>query len=151
VNRGVSSTNRDFDPSSNIASFIKQNNSLISNTSTNYRNSLGNWTNPNVTNKILNTNTTFSSTYNPVASTSNLWTNLSYDKLNSYSSGDVPTIMRGKEEVAPEYLFNTYWNSYYRNISLNNNYKQISNNISNFKSMYIPSILEYSEYDFKNW
>ena len=59
--------------------------------------------------------------------------------------------MRGKEELAPEYLFNTYWNSYYRNISLNNNYKLMLSNVNNFKSMYIPSILEYSEYDFKNW
>jgi hypothetical protein len=151
VNKGVSSTNRDFDPSSNIASFVKQNNSLTSNINNSYGNSTNNWSNPNITSKILSTNTTFSSTYNPVASTSSLWNNISYDKLNNYSNGDVPTIMRGKEEVAPEHLFSAYWNSYYRNISLNNNYKHILGNINNLKSMYIPSILEYSEYDFKNW
>jgi len=72
VNKGVSSTNRDFDPSSNIVSFIKQNTSLTSNTNSNYEGSLNNWNNPNVTNKILSTNTTFATTYNPVASTNSL-------------------------------------------------------------------------------
>jgi hypothetical protein len=59
--------------------------------------------------------------------------------------------MRGKEEVAPEFLFNTYWSSYYANINLGNNYKHILNNLSFLRTSYIPSILEYSEYDFKNW
>ena len=151
LSRGVSSTNTDFDPMSNVSNLISSNNSLKANLYTNYDKSLNNWSNSNIVNKILSTNTTFSSTYNPVSSTSTSWNTLSYDKLNSYVDGDVPSIMRGKEEVAPEYLFNTYWNSYYRNISLNNNYKLILNNLENNKSMYLPSILEYSEYDFKNW
>jgi hypothetical protein len=149
--RGISSTNMDFDARSNTSSLIMSNNSLKTNVYSNYTKSLNNWSNSSVLNKILSTNTTFSTTYNPVSSTNNLWNILSYDKLNNYVEGDVPSIMRGKEEVAPEYLFNTYWNSYYRNISLNNNYKMILNNLENNKSMYLPSILEYSEYDFKNW
>ena len=151
LTRGVSATNIDFDSVSNISSLISSNNSLEANTYVNYNRSLNNWNNYNTLNRILSTNTTFATTYNPVSSTNNLWGALSYDKLNGYADGDVPGIMRGKEEVAPEYLFNTYWNSYYHNINLNNNYKLILSNINNIKSMYLPSILEYSEYDFKNW
>jgi hypothetical protein len=151
LNRGVSLTNIDFDPKSNVSTIISSNNFLKTSLYTNYNKSLNNWSNSNIVNKMLSTNTTFTSTYNPVPSTSNLWNTLSYDKLNNYIESDVPNIMRGKEEVAPEYLFNTYWNSYYRNISLNSNYKLILNNLEKTRSMYLPSILEYSEYDFKNW
>ena len=151
LSRGTSSTNREFDTQTNTLNLVNSNLNLSSNNYTNFSQSVNKWNNPNVVKKILNTDTTFSSTYNPMSSSSTLWNSLSYDKLSSYVDGDVPSIMRGKEEVAPEYLFNTYWNSYYRNISLNNNYKSILENVNNTKRFYLPSILEYSEYDFKNW
>ena len=151
INKNVSSTNREFDHQTNTVSLLNSNMAIGSSSYDNFSKASNNWTNPNVLKKTLSTNTTFSSTYNPMSSTSGLWNSLSYDKLNAYAEGDVPSIMRGKEEVAPEYLFNTYWNSYYRNISLNNNYKHILSNINNTRTFYMPSILEYSEYDFKNW
>ena len=151
INKSTSSTNREFDHQTNTVSLLNSNMTTGSSSFDNFSKSSNNWANPNIINKTLSTNTTFSTTYNPMSSSSGLWNNLSYDKLNNYADGDVPSIMRGKEEVAPEYLFNTYWNSYYRNISLNNNYKHILNNVNNQKTFYMPSILEYSEYDFKNW
>jgi hypothetical protein len=57
---------------------------------------------------MLNTSTTFASTYNPLMSSNSAINNISYDKLNKFTENDVPSIMRGKEEVAPEFLFNTY-------------------------------------------
>ena len=151
VNRGLSTTNRDFDPQTNTYALINSNQNLNSSNYSNFTKSNSNWINPELLKKTITTNTTFSSTYNPTSSAHNGWNNLNYDKLNKYVDGDVPSILRGKEEVAPEYLFNTYWHSYYRNINMNNSYSVMLSNIQNLKTFYLPSILEYSEYDFKNW
>jgi hypothetical protein len=34
--------------------------------------------------------------------------NLSYDRITKFHSSETPDILGGKEEAAPEYLFNTY-------------------------------------------
>lgn len=62
----------------------------------------------------------------------------------------MPEILRSKEELAPEYLFKTYWNSYFRNICLNNSYNLTLSNFNNLKTLYLPPVSNYSEYNFKN-
>lgn len=151
VNYNLNATSREFDSVTNLTSFFYSTLNMDTNTYTNFNNASSYWVNANVMSNIVNTNTTITSTYNPVASSSKYWNTLSYDKLNKYSTNDVPSIMRGKEELAPEYLFNTYWYSYYNNMNLNNNYNAILNNIYTSREFYLPSILEYAEYDFKNW
>jgi hypothetical protein len=45
---------------------------------------------------------------NPIQSTNPAWSGLSYDRVNAFSSSETPDILRGKEDMAPDYLFNTY-------------------------------------------
>jgi hypothetical protein len=33
---------------------------------------------------------------------------MSYDRVDANSASDTPTIMRGKEELAPDLIFSTY-------------------------------------------
>jgi hypothetical protein len=73
-----------------------------------FLNSSNKWSNNDVLTKILDNKTFFATSYNPVSSISPFWNNISYDKIDNYSTLDTPSIMRSKEEVSPEYLFNTY-------------------------------------------
>jgi heme/copper-type cytochrome/quinol oxidase subunit 2 len=151
VNKNLSGTNVDFTTQTNVSAFLTKNDKIQSSSYNFFKTSNSSWINQDLIKKSFSTNTTLSSTYNPLTSSNPEWNTLSYDKLNKYTHNDVPSILRGKEEVAPEFLFNTYWNSYYRNINLGNNYKTILTNIFNLRTLYLPSISEYSEYDFKNW
>jgi len=60
------------------------------------------------TQKLLLSNTTSSLNRNPIQSTTPVWDSLSYDRVNTFSSSDTPELLRGKEDMAPDYLFNTY-------------------------------------------
>ena len=151
LNKNLSSTNLEFGTQPNTTNLINNTLSMNHNNNDVFSSSSNKWANKDVLNKLLNNKTSFSTSYNPVSSTSHFWNNLSYDKIDKYSTLDTPSIMRSKEEVSPEYLFNTYWHSYYRNINMNNNYSQILSNIYNLRKSYMPLISEYSEYDFKNW
>jgi hypothetical protein len=87
----------------------------------------------------------------PVQSTNPDWASLGYDRVNEFSSSETPDILRGKEDTAPDYLFNTYWHSYWKNLSLSNSYNNSMENNKKFEEFYLPNIAEYSEYDFRNW
>jgi hypothetical protein len=64
---------------------------------------------------------------------------------------ETPAMLKGREELTPDYIFNTYWNSYWNNIDLLNSYSLMVKNMKYLSSFYLPSIHEYAEYDFKNW
>jgi hypothetical protein len=87
----------------------------------------------------------------PLFSTNSFKKELSYDMSPRYSDNEMPTLMGGKEESSPTYLFDTYWLSFYRNINLQHHYNLLYENMLNSSFFYLPPVLEYSEYDFKNW
>jgi hypothetical protein len=59
-------------------------------------------------------------------------------------------MLKCKEESAPGFIFNAYWDSHYKNASLLNNYNLVVNNLFKLRKSTIPNIVEYSEYDFRN-
>ena len=146
----LSKTNNNFSEQTNTSSFISNNQKLFANLYTNAHDSTMNWVNPSLLGKTLSTNTTMSTNYNLTSSSSHTWNTLSYDKLSKHLDAEVPEILRSKEELAPEYLFKTYWNSYFRNICLNNSYNLTLSNFNNLKTLYLPPVSNYSEYNFKN-
>ena len=87
----------------------------------------------------------------PLFSTTSTLQDLSYDKTSRFTDNEVPSILSGKEESAPSYLFSSYWLSFYRNTNLQHNYNLLASNFEKSQFFYFPPILEYSEYDFKNW
>ena len=59
--------------------------------------------------KTLSTQTSSSLTRNPVYSTTNPFL---ADRVSILSELDSPSLLSGKEDSAPDYLFNNYWRSY---------------------------------------
>jgi len=151
VNSSLLGIDTNFSSNASVPAFLIKSNQT-QNTYYNYfKNCYTSKINKDLVTKTLSTDATLSPNYNPLTSSTLEWNTLSYDKLNKYATRDIPSILGGKEEISPEYLFNTYWNSYYRNINKGNSFKVILSNLNRLKTCYIPSISEYSEYDFKNW
>ena len=82
--------------------------SLNSNSYTTYTNSLNNWVDTNVLNSKSSYNLTLPLQHSPIYSNNPAWDGISYDKSSSFLSNDTPDILRGKEELAPSFIFNTY-------------------------------------------
>jgi hypothetical protein len=61
-----------------------------------------------VSDKIINNKLVSNNLHNPIYSNNPNWSNISYDKTDKNSSSETPDIMRGKEELAPSHIFNTY-------------------------------------------
>jgi hypothetical protein len=116
-----------------------------------YLGSSMNWVDLGLLRKITTSTLSSSTNRNPLSTTNTTFKNLSYDRVNQFSSSETPEILRGKEEMAPDYLFNTYWHSFWKNISLNKGYSLQQGNLQMASTFYLPTILEYSEYDFRNW
>lgn len=88
-------------------------------------------------------NVTLPITHNPVPNIKNF----NYDA--SFGQQYTPLLLQSKEEAAPNFIFDTYWLS---NFNYNKNNVFNFNNFLNYTTNnYLPSITEYSEYDFKNW
>jgi hypothetical protein len=59
-------------------------------------------------------------------------------------------MLKGKEESAPSFIFDTYWYSYYKNLNLLNNYSSVYTKFMSLQEASLPMVAEYSEYDFRN-
>jgi heme/copper-type cytochrome/quinol oxidase subunit 2 len=130
---------------------LNNNISLGNNLHKNYSVSLNDWGSSSYISKLLTTNLTLTPNHNPIYSNNPTWDTVYVDKADKNLGTETPNIFRGKEELAPDYIFNTYWKSYWQNINLKHNYTNILKNITMLEKAYIPQIHEYSEYDFKNW
>lgn len=145
-------TDRDINFKTNTGLIQDLNLNLGSNLNLNYINSSLKWLPKDFINKTAAISQTASNANRPpVASTNSFLQDLGYDKSPKFSENEVPSIFSGKEEASPAYLFNTYWSSFYRNTNLQHNYSLLAHNFEKSLFFYFPSILEYSEYDFKNW
>jgi len=62
-----------------------------------------------------------------------------------------PDVLKAGESSSTKHLFNTYWLSLWSNIKNTNRYINL-NKIDNIsKNLYLPLIINYAEYDFRNW
>jgi heme/copper-type cytochrome/quinol oxidase subunit 2 len=116
-----------------------------------YTGSTNYWNNKPNLNLMVNTSTNSASTLNPIYSSNPLVKISSFDRIFSGSSEEVTTLLKGKEESSPGFIFDTYWYSYFKNIQLFHNYKNVYSRYNNLQNSSLPIIAEYSEYDFRNW
>ena len=99
-------------------------------------------------NRFSMSNTTFSISHNPVLSLNPGVKDLSFDR--TFIENSNPLLLQSKEESAPNIIFETYWNTYWKHINDKRiNFIQTHN--SSTLTSYFPLITEYIEYDFKNW
>lgn len=91
----------------------------------------------------------FPASHTPTSFTGLSLTGVQFDRFNSDDSA--ATLLSSREESAPNYIFNTYWNTIWSKSDL-----PLRNRFNNYylnSVMYsaIPAITEYTEYDFRNW
>jgi hypothetical protein len=83
-------------------------------------------------------------------SNNNLVQSTSLDRLPRYLENETPGMLRAKESQDYSNVTSTYWLSYWGKINLQHNYDLLIKNKELLKLSYLPSIIEYAEYDFMN-
>lgn len=147
-------TNTNLTPTQNNLNALIYNNisNNISNASENlFLNSSLNWNNTSILKQLATSGTVFTQSHVPLQSNNPNWNNLDYTKYVNNDDEALPSLMKSKEESAPNYLFNAYWLTYWASSSQSHRLSQVVNNIGNLSSSYLPLVTNYAEYDFKNW
>lgn len=143
---------RDITSATDMGLIQNNNLKITSNIYNNYKNSSIKWISPELYTKLVASKTVSSSHgRSPVISSNNLIRSESFDRLPKYFDDETSLLFKGKEDSAPTYIFSTYWSSFWKNINLEHNYNFIINNYEKLRFSYMPSVVEYSEYDFRNW
>ena len=149
ANQKLRTITQNFSTYSNIESHVNLAKNLDKHSL--YLNTYSSWNSSPNLQKLLSTTLTTLPIRSGVMSTSPYWDTLDYDRASDLTSSETPDILRGKEDMAPDYLFSSYWHSYWKNISLSHEYNLMLTNLNQLEKAYIPLIAEYSEYDFRNW
>lgn len=139
-----------FNYGTNVDRVFHENSSLGNSLYGNYSESEFGWGNNSILNRFMGTRLTLSNSHTPLYSNNPDWRNIGYDRVTKNSPGETPTVLGGKEELAPEYLFSPYWYSHYKNLNLKHSYNSAATSVDKMSRFYIPHVLDYSEYDFRN-
>jgi hypothetical protein len=109
------------------------------------------WTTPDKVNKLVSYDTNMTPSHSAVYSNNQETLDKSFDRYLPGKDDVTPEVLKSKEETAPSHLFTTYWSTYWSNIPVNHRMNSILLNSQIAGMSYMPSITEYTEYDFKNW
>jgi len=90
------------------------------------------------------------SNLSPVYSNNSLVKISDFDRILPNSNEEVTNMLKSKEESTPSFIFDTYWYSFYKNMSVSHNYYNVHNNFLKSQKVVLPNVSEYSEYDFRN-
>lgn len=148
-NFNLISTNNNL--SSIISSTIDSNKDSSANELALYNSSELNWSNSESIKTLLSSELTLTPSHTPIYSNQSSWEDKTFDKYQEGFEDVPPTLLKSKEETAPSYLFSAYWNSIWSNTKTVHRYSNLPNMRYFSSQMYLPSITEYSDYDFKNW
>jgi len=147
-------TNINLTSTQNNLNALIQNNlsSNISNASKSLFNNSGlTWNNTNILKQLTTSGTVFPFSHVPVQSNNPHWNGLDYTKYLNNDNETLPSLMKSKEESAPNYLLSTYWLTYWAQSSQDHRLSQATNRFKILRSSYLPLVTDYAEYDFKNW
>lgn len=116
-----------------------------------YSASTNNWANAEVSNALMSSDLSLDASHTPIYSNQSSWSDKGFDKYQDGFEDLPPVLLKSKEETAPAYLFSAYWNSVWANTKSVHRFSNLPR-VKEFSSqLYLPSIVEYPEYDFKNW
>lgn len=124
---------------------------LNSNTAYIYTSAINYWNSETLTELNLKSTKASTSSLAPIYSNNPFAKTSAFDRILPNSNEDETKMLKGKEESAPSFVFNTYWYSFYNNMSMRHNYENIYTNFIKSQKVILPNIVEYSEYDFRNW
>ena len=147
----VGKTNHNFDELGNSLTSLLLNSigaSATLNSKELFEASINNWVNPTSINRLVGANTSFAPVHPPLPSKK---TNLRPTAFDRLFKDVIPEMLKSKEEVAPTYLFNTYWINRWGHTNPNHRYNTLVSNVAALQANYTPFISDYAEYDFMNW
>ena len=141
------------DKGSNLNSLIHNNvsESLGTNSTSIFNSANLGWSDTNSLYKLIGNNTAFTASHTPLLNKNSSTYPLGYDKYLKGEDDLTPAILRSKEESAPNFVFNSYWLSYWAHSNPTNRYTNMTEIADMFDNMYMPTFTEYAEYDFRNW
>jgi hypothetical protein len=150
----VGSTNRQFDAATNslnalVNSQLNSENSLSINNL--FNSSSTQWASMDSSSRLVGSNLSFAASHLPVASNNPAVGPLTFDRFEKGKDDLAPAMLRSKEESAPAYLFNAYWLTYWAHTNPSHRYENTFLVSDTFRDMYLPSFVDYAEYDFRNW
>jgi hypothetical protein len=125
--------------------------SVLPNTTNIYSLSKNSWVSNDRISNLSSFDTQMTPSHTAVYSNNQEWIDKSWDKYLVGKDDQTPTVLKSKEETAPSHLFTTYWSTYWSNIPVNHRINSMLLNSQISSSSYLPSVTEYTEYDFKNW
>lgn len=126
-------------------------NGLVSNFTNLYLLSDADWINVESTKPFTQSNLTFNTSHTPLYTNKGNAPITEFDRYLSFNQEQTPHVFTSKEEIAPNYLFSNYWLTYWSNTKQSHRINNILSNQNLNNSFYIPRIVEFAEYDFKNW
>ena len=127
-------------------------NSKSLNTSINsmFRSSLLDWQGSRSLNVLAQNGTTLPSPHAPQLIRNATQQPYGFDRFLKADGGSTPHLLRSKEESAPNYLFNTYWLTYWSHTNPIYRYEHNMNTLNTLSNSYFPNVVDYAEYDFRN-
>ena len=108
-----------------------------------------NWGKTSVLSKLLDNNLSYPSNHIPAIANNSNFDVRSFSRFTDNSSS--PSMMRSKEESAPNFIFETYWLNLWANTNLNKRLGVVLDTNLLLEENYLPNFTEYADYDFRNW
>ena len=144
-------TSENSNLSSLVASTINKEGNASADELSLYQASNDRWANKELAASLTASNLTLSTSHAPVYSNQSSWSDKGFDRYQEGFEDLPPVLMKSKEETAPNYLFSAYWNSVWANTKSVHRFSNLVNSKEFVSQLYLPSIVEYPDYDFKNW
>ena len=108
VTKSISSTSRDLSYNTAVSQILNLGMFMETNLFKIYTTSLNEWGSDVSIQKSTSTNLTLPTNHSPMYSNNPSWSAIYTDKANKNIKSETPAIFRGKEELAPDYIFSTY-------------------------------------------
>lgn len=109
------------------------------------------WASKDILQNLLSSGLTLPSNSTPVFSNASGYFPFSQDRPNRFTGSDVSPLLKGAGESTPAHVLSSYWLSYWGRANSARKYGSASSSLANISNFYLPGIVEYAEYDFKNW
>jgi len=150
-NLSLSNLDVDFSSSASVSKTITGGDLAVGSSLQAFSSSALNWAGQDSVRNVLSSGLTLPHNSSPLLSNSSSYFSFNYDRAQKLVSLEAPTLLKGKEDLTPAHVFQSYWLSHWNKINSEHKYNLTAIDLSSFSNFYLPSIVEYAEYDFKNW
>jgi hypothetical protein len=107
-NLNIASMNQDLLGYGSVSRVLRKDNLSSNFNMTNFNSANMNWADKKCLSKVLSTNLTLPNNATAFFSNSSDWFFFNYDRVSRFVGLETPAMLKGREELTPDYIFNTY-------------------------------------------